>query len=135
MQTFMPTPNFDTNAKILDYKRLGKQRVEAKQILKALEHGGGWSNHPITKMWQGHEECLKAYHNAMIKEWIRRGYKNTMPLLKHEQNYTIPSWIMDEELHLSHKSNLLRKYPEYYGKIPAFKGIPDNLPYKWVVEE
>lgn len=34
MNTFLPYPSFDESAKCLDYKRLGKQRVEAKQILE-----------------------------------------------------------------------------------------------------
>lgn len=34
MQTFLPYANFEASAKVLDYKRLGKQRVEAKQILE-----------------------------------------------------------------------------------------------------
>ena len=36
MQTFLPTKNIRTTAKQLDYRRLGKQRVECKQILNAL---------------------------------------------------------------------------------------------------
>ena len=32
MQTFLPYQNFIKSAKCLDYKRLGKQRVEALQI-------------------------------------------------------------------------------------------------------
>ena len=33
MQTFLPYPDMIKSAKALDYKRLGKQRVEAKQII------------------------------------------------------------------------------------------------------
>ena len=36
MQTFLPYPDFTQSAKTLDYRRLGKQRVEAWQILNAL---------------------------------------------------------------------------------------------------
>lgn len=34
MQTFLPFPDFARSAKVLDNKRLGKQRIEAKQILE-----------------------------------------------------------------------------------------------------
>jgi len=34
MQTFLPFPDFAESAKCLDNRRLGKQRVEAKQILR-----------------------------------------------------------------------------------------------------
>jgi hypothetical protein len=61
MQTFLPYASFSESAKALDYKRLGKQRVECRQILRALEHGGGWANHPATRLWRGYETALKAY--------------------------------------------------------------------------
>ena len=32
MQTFLPYADFQRSAQVLDYKRLGKQRVEALQI-------------------------------------------------------------------------------------------------------
>ena len=37
MQTFLPYPDFQLSAECLDYKRLGKQRLEAFQLLVALE--------------------------------------------------------------------------------------------------
>lgn len=36
MQTFLPYKSFEQSAACLDNKRLGKQRVEVLQILKAL---------------------------------------------------------------------------------------------------
>ena len=58
------------SVKCLDYRRLGKQRVEAMQILKALGNPSyGWQNHPAVKMWRGYEEALKFYMNMCILEW------------------------------------------------------------------
>ena len=37
MQTFLPYPDFKKSASCLDYKRLGKQRVEGLQILNAIQ--------------------------------------------------------------------------------------------------
>jgi len=54
MQTFLPQISFKESAECLDNRRLGKQRVEAMQIMKALllpEYG--WKNHPAVKMWKG----------------------------------------------------------------------------------
>ena len=34
MQTFLPYSSFTESAKILDWRRLGKQRVEGMQIIK-----------------------------------------------------------------------------------------------------
>jgi len=39
MQTFYPEITFKDCARVLDNKRLGKQRVECKQILEALSYG------------------------------------------------------------------------------------------------
>lgn len=36
MQTFVPFPDFARSAAVLDDKRLGKQRVEVLQIVRAL---------------------------------------------------------------------------------------------------
>ena len=36
MQTFLPVADFVESAKMLDYKRLGKQRVEGMQLLNAM---------------------------------------------------------------------------------------------------
>ena len=49
MQTFLPYPNFKRTAKVLDYRRLGKQRVEGMQIINAIENPNpqGWKNHPL----------------------------------------------------------------------------------------
>lgn len=36
MQTFLPYPDFAESASVLDRQRLGKQRVETLQVMKAL---------------------------------------------------------------------------------------------------
>jgi hypothetical protein len=57
MQTFLPYYSFEESAKCLDYRRLGKQRVEVYQIINILEgknKTNGWVNHPAVKMWIGY---------------------------------------------------------------------------------
>ena len=68
MQTFLPYPNFKRTAKVLDYRRLGKQRVEGMQIINAIENPDpqGWKNHPIVIMWTPYVTALKHYTNVMI---------------------------------------------------------------------
>lgn len=142
MQTFLPSPSYTESAKILDYKRLGKQRVEAKQILLALgKTSGGWVNHPATKMWRGHEVELCQYGLSMCCEWIRRGYKDTLSeffmdaLWQYEsdgRDMSLPPWVGDERVHASHRSNLLRKDREFYSQYGWEES--DDLPYVWPVE-
>ena len=75
VNTFLPWPDEIKTAKSLDNKRLGKQRVEALQILRAnLGLTKGWVNHPAAVMWRGHEGALAEYTLAMCNEWEARGF-------------------------------------------------------------
>ena len=117
MQTFMPVPDLVKSVQILDNKRLGKQRVEAMTILNTLEgRSSGWSNHPAVKMWKGYEDVLALYMNLCIIEWRRRGFRNNMKLCNRKLDLRYPKWFGNEEFHRRHRSNLLRKAPEFYKK-------------------
>ena len=131
MQTFLPHVNFARAASVLDYRRLGKQRVEAKQILKALHIPGyGWKNHPAVTMWRGYEDALCLYYNTIIDEWVRRGYRNNMVTIALDlKTVVLPPWLGDESFHASHRSNLLRKDPTFYSQYGWSE--PDDLPYVW----
>ena len=133
MQTFLPYRDFSKTAKCLDYRRLGKQRVEVLQILKALNNeSGGWINHPAVKMWRGYESALVEYGIEICREWKRRGYKDTcMGKIKSYRNGKVkyPSWLGGYKFHNSHKSNLTRKFPEHYGKL--WPNVSDDLEYVW----
>lgn len=132
MQTFLPLPGFANSAAVLDYRRLGKMRVESLQILNTLKGlSKGWTNHPAVKMWRGYENALTLLHNSYICEWVARGYKNNMPLRVVTYPLHAPPFTTDPEFHRSHQSNLIRKDPVFYG--PKFPGVPDNLPYIWPV--
>jgi Pyrimidine dimer DNA glycosylase len=137
MQTFMPYPDYLRSAGVLDYRRLGKQRVEAKQVLLALTNPDyGWQHHPATNMWRGHESELAAYGLQVCVEWVQRGYKDSLRGWFLDQYLALPpsskpSWFGDPAFHVSHQSNLLRKDPVFYG--PLFPGVPDDLPYLWPV--
>lgn len=119
MQTFLPYPNLKKSLKVLDSRRLGKQRVEAFQILNVLlerTNKKGWKNHPAVLMWVGYENALKLYLNKAIKLWISRGYKNTMKLEIIEGKIKFPPWFGNPNFHASHRGNLLRKDFNFYSK-------------------
>lgn len=134
MQTFLPYSDFEKSVKVLDYRRLGKQRVESFQVLNILlgrTESKGWVNHPVTKMWRGYEEALKLYQNITITEWIERGYNNNMSFeTVNADKLMFPFWLGDERVHRSHRSNLLRKDFNYYSQ---YFDDPDNLEYHWAV--
>ncbi len=146
MQTFLPDPDFGRTARILDDRRLGKQRVEVLQILNAMHRtSGGWVNHPATRMWRGFEPALVAYGLAIIDEWTRSGRADTvrekiLPHLHGEPVRTqrqlaelglLPSWLGREDLHRAYRSALVRKMPEHYR--PLFPDVEEDLPYVWPV--
>ena len=139
MQTFLPYPDFAESARVLDDVRLGKQRVEAYQVVRTLDEvTQGWRHHPVVKMWRGHVDALIDYGLAMCLEWVRRGRADTVhdKLLVHRVERGevggLPPWFGDEALHASHRSNLLRKDPEHYGRFGWTE--PSDLPYVWPVQ-
>lgn len=114
MQVFFPFPDIEKSLDCLDRQRLGKQRVEAKQILNILygrTDSKSWSNHPATRMFEGYGDFLKLYFNKCCDAWTARGYVNNMEREFYHNIYTIekPAWLGNYEFHLSHRSNLLRK--------------------------
>jgi hypothetical protein len=150
MQTFLPFPDFAASAAALDDRRLGKQRVEAMQVLRAIVRPVyGWKHHPAVRMWRGFEEALGAYGVAVCREWCRRGHADTcaVKLLDDLRDAGVrspprsqaqlaragglPPWLGNEDLHRSHRSALLRKDPSWYG--PRFGDDPPDLPYVWPV--
>lgn len=136
MMTFLLCEDFVESAKLLDLKRLGKQRIEGVQIVDAIVNGkGGWVSHPATKAWRNYLPALKYYINCIINEWISRGKNNNIPLYQVSINEIVyPWWVKWDRLHNSHKVMLLRKEPRYYqGKIT----VPDeymNYGYIWPAE-
>ena len=146
MQTFAPEGRaIDHGFRALDYQRLGKQRVEAWQILNVLrgvdnegnpKNHKGWVNHPATRMWDGHIAGLAFYGMLCCKEWISRGYNDSM-LPRFEAVYVkytewgddpTPPAFLDDVME-SHRSNLIRKLPEHYQ--PLWPDVSDDLPYVW----
>lgn len=132
MQTFLPYPDFRQSARVLDRERLGKQRVEASQIIDTLEgRSKGWVNHPAVKMWEGYTDTLKHYCNCCIEEWSRRKYKNNMELYVISEIVT-PWWLGKNLLHSSHRAALLYKNFDFYYTHYQWTEIP-SLNYWWPV--
>lgn len=147
MQTFLPYAGFEASARVLDAKRLGKQRVECLQVLRGLTVPGyGWRHHPAVKMWRGHEEALGRYALTCCAVWTESGRADTcaatmgsdllaagVPTVRSQAELAaagaLPDWLGDEDFHRSHRSALVRKDPDFYR--PLFPDVPDDLPYVW----
>lgn len=148
MQTFLPYPDFEQSARVLDQRRLGKQRVECIQVVRGLTRPDyGWRHHPAVLMWKGFEEALGRYAYTCCEVWTERGFADTCAAtialdlaefgVGHVRTQAelatdaLPPWLGDPDFHRSHQSSLLRKDPEHYG--PLFPGVPDDLDYVWPV--
>ena len=148
MQTFLPVADFTGSARLLDSPRLGKQRVETLQVLRALELPDyGWTSHPVVTMWRGRTAALVVYGLAVVAAWRERGFADSTATLIGEfapdvvgatqaelaDAGLLPSWVGDEALHRSHRSNLLAKEPDFYR--PRLRELfgeePEDLPYLW----
>ncbi|MFI2616437.1 MULTISPECIES: MSMEG_6728 family protein [unclassified Streptomyces] len=148
MQTFLPYPDFTRSAAALDRARLGKQRVEALQVLRGLTVPGyGWRHHPAVRMWTGYEEALVRYGLDVCAVWVQEGRADTCAatlvtdFTRHRPGSAVrtqdeladagdlPPWLGDPAFHRSHQSALKRKAPEFYAAL--FPGVPDDLPYLW----
>jgi Pyrimidine dimer DNA glycosylase len=147
VQSFLPHPDFAVTASLLDPRRLGKQRVEAVQILRGLTVPGyGWRNHPAVRMWAGYEEALVRYGLDICTAWVSAGRADTcattlvrdlsqgckVSQVRHQPELALagelPPWLGDDALHRSHRSALLRKDPEWYAR---YFDEPTDLPYVW----
>lgn len=149
VQTFLPYADFEASARTLDQKRLGKQRVETIQVVRALTVAGyGWANHPATLMWRGFEEALGRYGFACCEAWTELGFGDTCAAtiatdlraagvgsVRTQEELAavgaLPPWLGEPDLHRSHRSALVRKDPEFYRD--RFPATPDDLPYVWPV--
>lgn len=141
MQTFLPLPDLRLSVKVLDRERLNKQRSETKQIYFALTQPDyGWKHHPAIKMWQGYTDALLTYGQYCCEEWISRGYKDSLlPFFQDPAKYCnpdiiiLPDWFGRPELHSSHRSNLVGKFPQYYRDYYGWTE-PPYLSYWWPTE-
>jgi hypothetical protein len=124
MQTFITDPDFTRSAVNLDMRRLGKQRVEALQILITIqkmclenpsikvngEDGHiisrtlGWSHHPAVRMWFGYTDFLAMYYNSIVNEWVRRGYKHEIKMSEYIKSGDIKEFKIRTEA-----QNFIRK--------------------------
>jgi hypothetical protein len=147
VQTFLPYADFESSARTLDPKRLGKQRVECIQVVRGLTRPGyGWRHHPAVKMWRGRLEALGRYALTCCEVWGEAGFADTCAatltidlrnagasVIRTQAELAaagvLPRWLGDPGFHRAHQSALVRKDPEFYG--PRFPGVPDDIEYIW----
>jgi hypothetical protein len=136
VNTLLPFADFSKSAECLDDRRLGKQRADVINILKALtepppEDG---VEHAAVKMWRGNEQTLIQYGIIICLEYKSRdNTDNSMNKInafrKEFPASDPPEWLGDEAFHLSHQSFLLRSQPTHYRQF--WPDAPDDLATVW----
>ena len=116
MQVFVPYVEPYFVAQSLDKRRLNKQVLECRQIIKAINgESDAWKNHPVVKMYKNHmiwlifyTMCLDAYRKGHLKE--ARRYNTVAHIYA-------PSFIKDWRVTSHHRARLYTKDPEYYRNV------------------
>lgn len=118
MQVFLPYNDLKQSVSCLDNSRLGNQVYrEGLTLIK-----GGWPNHPASVMWRGYEKYLALYCLYGLEELKNRGRNYPHHEITFENFFNtfpdngLPPWLGDDRLHLSHRSNLLKKDFFYYSR-------------------
>lgn len=118
MQTFLPYEDFAKSASVLDNKRLGKQRVECKQIYLSLtDPDYAFKKHPAVRMWRKNLGSLVRYAIAICKEWRSRGFADSLlPWFESlPQDGPDPEWL-GGTIHTNHRAVLLYKFESWYNR-------------------
>lgn len=139
MQTYLPYPDFRRCARVLDDRRLGKQRVECYQILRVLGgHTRAWRAHPAVRMWRGHRGALVRYAICISREWRRRGFRDSLlpkfariAARLHPREARRPAWLGESALHAAYRAALLAKQPDWYAQF-GWRERP-QIAYRWPV--
>ena len=149
MITLLPVKSFVKSMEFLDTLTLDRQRIEAAMILEVLTEEDylphvkfvspfnrefiHWFKCPSVQMWKGYEEWLKLYIACAIGEFKFRGHSSNIATPKYDTSLQDPpEWLGLEELHASHRSNLIRRLPSHYQKF--WPSENEELPYYWPQE-
>ena len=132
MQTFIVYEDPIKSAAALDPKRRFSQIYEGIHILasnlglsdKLMNPKRSVINHPIAKLWYGHDGALYAYIVVHYAVWSIHDRRSTDPTINEINLRFLSTYckgstdipIRVKELILEHRQQLLAKYPAFYSK-------------------
>ncbi len=130
---FRPYTDWERSAACLDDLRLGKQRVEAKQILYVFlrklgivrDGKRGWLTHPIVLLYfnngKPYIDDVVGFFQACVKEWKKRGKQNFICLDDIQQFIRqiekTPGTPITRLHEIEYRRILLIKNPNHYVKV------------------
>ena len=136
MQTFLPYPDFQKCAKVIDNKRLWKQILEANQLIQIIKNKkikSYWRGKSTYRMWEDDSHALRYYRDCFVKEWLKRRLKIPPKIIIDDMCY-MPDWMIKENKQIdkicsSHRAALLKKNFEHYSQF-GWKEKPE-INYYW----
>ena len=138
MITWMTRMSYLDTAADLDSDMLMQLAQESSELVREMLTVGE-NQSPTVRMWQGYEVALAAYSASMEVELATRGvfthlHLETATLIRDlgrsdDNEYDAPPWLEDADVLRSHRSNLVRRWPEQYGN--SWAKTPELWPYIW----
>jgi hypothetical protein len=142
MITYLTRASFLDTMADLDTDLLGQIVIEGTDLFMGSVYGTTEivsSTDPAFKMWYGYEPALAAYVVAANAELVTRGVRchhhlaiaQSIRELRQSEvaEFEKPAWCEDTDVLRSHRSNLIRRWPDEYRA--KWKGTPPNMPYIW----
>lgn len=148
MMTWMPNMSLFDSVGALELDQLAVALVESASLFNEMTYDEpdpdyGKAPAPLRMMWLGYEAALAGYVAAcsatlvgygVTSSTVSLGVAQTITELRRDDEtpFVMPPWITDTDVLRSHRSNLMRRWPESY----SWKGTPLLMPYLWpVVDE
>lgn len=143
MMTWMPNMSLFDSAGALELDQLAVAMVESASLFNELIYDEpdpelGKAPAPLRLMWLGYETALAGYVAACSASLVAYGVSSstlslgvaqTMTVLRRDEDapMVMPPWFTDTDVLRSHRSNLMRRWPDSY----SWKGTPLRMPYLW----
>jgi len=145
MMTWFTRKSIFDSAEDLALPQLALAQRESEALFNEMVFGEPDEDHgkapvPLVRMWIGYEAALAAYSIScaavMVQHGITSGTRaleiaNAVEELRRqdEQPFVTPPWMEDIDVLMSHRSNLMRRWPEHY----KFPRNPSDMPYLWPI--
>jgi len=147
MMTWMTNMSLFDSVETLALPQLALAHTESAALLNELvyaepDDGREEAPAPLKFMWQGYETALGAYSVAAAAKLVAHGVTAAHSSLEvaatitalrevvgEDAAFQVPPWVADTDVLRSHRSNLMRRWPDVYD----WKKTPTNLPYLWPV--
>lgn len=154
MTIYMTHTKFHASSEALDKARLDRQINLVGKTLKVLEGDPTDDSHEdmIVRAWEGYTAALAWYGLILCNAWLQWKPSSQVTIRTRQAVWfnevfedamefdaetsreemisrlpELPPWVGNKNVHRSHRSNLIRKFPARYADM--FPGTPEDMPH------